>query len=81
MNFDVFRQKFIFLFVSLNIDTNSNSQSFFLYDFMNILQDLHNLRHNNYFFDDLFQDEWYFYKFFFVSNDLNRYIYYPINDL
>ena len=47
---------FISDFTDIDVSTNSNTQSFLLNDFMNILEDLNNLRHNNNLFNNLLQE-------------------------
>lgn len=49
-------QEFVFLFMGGNFDTDGNSKSFFLNDFMNVLEDFNNLWHNNNLFDNFFEN-------------------------
>ena len=48
---------------------------------MDILKYLNNLRHNNNFLDDLFQNEGYFNQLLFMSNDFNWNIDDSVNNL
>ena len=81
MNLDIFGEEFVFLFVSGNFDSNSNSKSFFFYGFMNIFQNFNNLRHDDNLFNYLFKDEWNLNQFFLVGDDFDWNIDDPVNNL
>lgn len=53
------------------LDSDGNSKRLFLNNFVNILQDFNDLRHNNDLFDNLLQDVRNFNKFLFVGNNFD----------
>ena len=56
MNSDFSIKLFVFGFLNSDINTDCNTQSFFLNDFMNVLQNFNDLWHDNDLFDDLFKN-------------------------
>ena len=69
LNFDVFDQKFVFLFVGLNVNSNCYSKSLFFNNFMDVFKNLNNLRHNNDFLNNLFKNVRNFNQFLFMGDD------------
>lgn len=57
--------------MSGNLNSNSHTQSLLFNNFMNVLQNFNDLRHDDNFFDDLFQNVRNFNEFFFVADDWN----------
>lgn len=63
MNSDGSIQLFISDFLNFDINSYSDAQGFFLYDFMDVLDDFNDLWHNDNLFNDLFKNVWNFYNF------------------
>ena len=81
LHFNIFSQQFIFLLVTLNINSNSDSKSLLFNNFMNILEDFNYLRHHNYLFDYFFKNEWHLNKPLFMHDNFYRNINHSINYL
>ena len=69
------------MFVSLNINANSNTKGLLFNHFVDILENLNDLRHDHNLFNYFFQDIWHLNQPLFVSNDFNRNIDNPVNNL
>ena len=71
----------VFSFMSANINVDSYSCIFRFTDFMDILENLNNLRHDNNFLDYFFNDIGHLDKFLLSGSHSNRNMLYSINNL
>lgn len=67
--------------MSGNINSNSHTKFFLLSDFMDIFQNLDNLRHYNNLFDYFFKDIGNLNEFLFLNHDLNWCLFVSIDNL
>lgn len=71
VRFQVLSQEFILLFMSGNLNSNSHAQSLLLDNFVNVFQHFNDLRHDDNFFDDLFQNVRNLNEFFLMADNWN----------
>lgn len=81
IHLDVLRQEVVLLLVSGHIDTNCNTQTLSLNNFVNVFQNLDYLRHNHDLLDYLLQNVRHLHQFLFLGMDFHWLLFVPIDNL